>query len=155
MRKLALAILLVLFAFSTVWAVGKVTITSDNIFIDQGVARKVVTLSWIGDSGNGTIPTITIDANTYKITGWYLYSVETNPGSVAPTDDYDIVINDADGLDIVGGLLANRDVTNTELILVGTATHGYPVVRSDLSVVWSNQAVHSATGTLILTFVSN
>lgn len=53
----------------------------------------------------------------------------TNPdgGALAPTDDYDILLNDADGIDILQGYGGNRDTANSEQIAplihdTGTAT---------------------------------
>jgi len=155
MKKLLLSLLLVLALTMPAWAAGTVTITSSNITIHGNIWRKIITLSWIADAADATVPSTTITATTYGIGGWYLYSAETNPGSVAPTDNYDIVLNNADGLDIAGGLLANRDATATEIVSIGTSAHGYPLVRGDLTFVLSNNAVKSATGTLILIFVAN
>jgi len=156
MKRIVLALVMLMFLCSSVYAAGTVAITGDTIYIKNAIARKVLTLTWVGDGAGGTagqVPTTTITANTYNIVGWYLYSVETNPGTTAPTDNYDIVINDADGLDITGALIMNRDTANTELVLIGFAAHGYPIVRSDLSFVLTGQSVASATGTAILTFV--
>ena len=132
---------------------GSSTITASNITVDGKVSRKVITIAWTGAAAGGAIDAITVNAQTYGIEGWYLYSVETNPGTTAPTDDYDIVINDADGLDIAGGLLANRDSSVTEMVNLRAAATGYPMVRGNLSVAISGNSVNSATGTIIMTFV--
>jgi hypothetical protein len=46
----------------------------------------------------------------------------TNPGATAPTDNYDIVVNDADGVDVAAGVLANRDTANSEQAYEASAT---------------------------------
>ncbi len=103
-----------------------------------------------------TVPSTTITAATYGIEGWYFYSAETNPGAGPPTDNYDIVINDADSIDLAGGLLMNRDTSTTEMVNVALGVLGqYPIIRGDLSFVLSNNLVNSAAGTCILTFIAN
>ena len=41
-------------------------------------------------------------------------SVVTNPGATAPTDNWDLTITDADSYDVLQGVGADRDTTNTE-----------------------------------------
>jgi len=132
---------------------GSGSITKQDITVGGSIERKVLTLAWTGDASGGSMPAVSVVTATYGIEGWFLYSVETNPGATAPTDDYDIVINDADGLDIAGGLLANRDTANTEMVSLRAAAAGYPMVRGNLSVVITGNSVNSATGTVIMTFV--
>ena len=116
---------------------------------------RVLTFSWTGDASNGTVPsTATSTAITADIAGWYVYSIETNPGAVAPTTLYDIVINDAEGFDIAGGMLANRSATATEKVLPRLDTtnniYGGVLVDGALTLAISNQSVVSATGTVKL-----
>jgi len=47
--------------------------------------------------------------------GMYLVKMVTDPGSAAPTDDYDITLLDDDGLDVLGGAGGNRDTANNEV----------------------------------------
>ena len=81
------------------------------------------------------------------------YAIETNPGT-APTAGYDIVINDAESLDIAGGMLADRSATLTERItprLDSTySIFGGVLVDSALTLVITNQNAASATGTVKL-----
>lgn len=158
MKKLLLiAILLSLMVATSVFAVGTVTITSTNVTVMNQVTRKIITLSWVADASLHTVPSTTITAATYGIGGWYFYSAETNPGAgaAAPTDNYDIVINDADGVDIAGGMLMNRDTANSEIAAIGLGSGQYPIVRGNLTFVLTNNLVDSATGTCILTFIAN
>jgi len=155
MKRLFLALFLVLILQTSAWAAGTVLINASSMQILGQQSRRIITLSWTADASAATVPNKVIDASTYDILGWYFFSAETNPGDTAPTDNYDIVINDADGADIAGGLLMNRDTGNTEMVNIGTSIHGYPIVRGNLTFVLSNNAVNSATGTCILTFLSN
>jgi hypothetical protein len=101
------------------------------------------------------VPATTIDVTTYDLIGYYLYEVDTKPGTVSPTDDYDIVINDTYRSDICWTLLLNRDTANDEQVFCATTGKSYPQVYGNLTVTWSNQSVHSATGTIVLIFVAN
>ena len=159
MKKLLLALFLVLILVESVFAItpGTCTITSSTITVQGQQTRKVLTLSWVASVDAATVPSTTINATTYSIEGWYFFSAETNPGAVAPTDNYDIVINDVDGADLAGGLLLNRDTSVTEgpiAIALGNTGHP-PVVRGNLTFVLSNNLVNSATGTCILIFLAN
>lgn len=127
---------------------GSVVVTSQRISVDHIYKRKIVTLSWVGDAAGGTVPNTPISAATYGLTGMFFYSAETNPDVGPPTANYDIVVNDADGLDIAGGLLADRSNTLTQLVNIGLTAFGYPIVRGDLIVAISGTIVNSATGTL-------
>lgn len=106
-------------------------------------AIGVVTLTCTADAADGSYPTTEIGT---KISG-RLVALETNPGAVQPTDNYDIVINDAESNDNLQGVGANRDTLNTEkvpIVYSGTALH--PVVAySDVqTLVITNNVVNSA-----------
>lgn len=156
MKRLVLSLVLLFGLIVPLWAAevpGTATYTVNTYIIDGSRARVVVTIAWTtGDAGTG--PTMTIVPATYRVEGYYLYSVETDPGSSAPTDNYDIVINDANGLDICWGLLADRDTTNTEIAFCATTGKGYPAVMGTLTPVVTN-AGNTTTGQIILTFISN
>ena len=81
--------------------------------------------------------------------------MQTIPGTAAaqPDDDYDITITDAEGVDLMGGVLANRDETNGEeaVPLIG-AVYGPQPVISALTVTVSGQATAAATGEIYLFF---
>ena len=157
MKKLLLALLLILCLASSALAAGTVTITSSTIQVLAQPTRKVITLSWQCEAGAATIPNTTIGAETYGIKGWYFYSGETNPGVTAPTTLYDITILDADGADLAGGVLMNRSATVTEgPTAIGLGSTGHPpMVRGDLTFTLSNNSVNAALGTCILTFIAN
>jgi hypothetical protein len=155
MKKLLLALFLILIMATSAFAVGTVTITASTASVLNQKSRKIITLTWTADSSDHTVPSTTINAVTYEIEGWYLYSGETNPGGTAPTDNYDIVINDADTVDIAGGMLMNRDTSNSEIAAIGLGSGQYPMVRGNLTFVLTNNLVNSATGTCILTFIAD
>ena len=45
-----------------------------------------------------------------------LVRMATNPGATAPTDNYDITLVDADGIDLLAGEGANRDTSTSEQV---------------------------------------
>jgi hypothetical protein len=87
--------------------------------------------------------------------GWYLVQAETNPGTTAPTDNYDITLVSTGGIDIGCAKLMNRDETNTERVSVSSATLVYPMVIDSFTFTLSGNAVNGATGTLKLIFSAN
>lgn len=156
MKRLFTAILILasfIFLSGQVYAAGSVTQAINNY---PNANMKVLTFTWTGSAADGTVPsTPTNAAITTEIAGWYVYAIETNPGGdTAPTTLYDVVINDAEGLDIAGGMLADRSATATEKItprLDSTySIFGGVLVDGALTLVITNQAVHSATGTVKL-----
>lgn len=152
MKKLLVAILLSLFLVSTALAAGTATATYQRINVIGQPERVVVTISWTDDNAGTTFDIVPA---TYVITGYYLYSAETNPGSGPPTDNYDITIVDADTVDVAGGMLMNRDTITTELVNIGTASHGYPVIRGTWTFTIAAGTAGAASGTCILTFTAN
>ena len=133
-------------------AAGTVTQSLEVLPNIWGPKAYVLTLSWTADAAAATVPdTSTTDDITNQIKGLFLYMVVTNPGAVAPTDNYDITIEDTDGIDIMGGALQNRDQTNTEQAMpfVGASYAPRPI-GGTLTLKISGNSVNSATGTVKL-----
>jgi hypothetical protein len=85
----------------------------------------------------------------------YIHKVTTDPGSTAPTDDYDITLtDDTTGADLMGGELANRDTANTEEAVpkVGNAYAGN-VAFTSFTLNLTNNSVNAATGTVYVYIV--
>ena len=118
-------------------AVGTTTVTSENI---PGTNVKKYTVTWVASADTAAIPNGTLSAAT-----GHVLQATTNPGATAPTDNYDIVINDSDGIDVFGGNLANRDTANSEQAAPSIADR---FVNGDLTVVFTNNSVNSANGVL-------
>ena len=83
---------------------GTVTITYED-----HATIKVVTWAWTSDA-SGDVS----GADTKVLSGVALRCTTDPDGSAAPTDNYDIVVNDSLGGDVVGGALANRDTLDSE-----------------------------------------
>lgn len=131
---------------------GSISVTSDSIvrvgYGDMRHIRKIV-VDWTGDASDGTVPNLSMP-NLYG----YVIKAITNPGSTAPTANYDIALGDPEdsSLDALGSALANRSATVTE--------QAYPTVSGAAIPIWldsgtytlsvSNNSVNSATGRIII-----
>jgi hypothetical protein len=124
---------------------GSTTVTHQTI----GHVRRLI-VDFVGSAADGTIPDTVLPVFEGR-----LMELTTNPGAVAPTDNYDVTLIDAEGVDRLQGLGIDRDTANTEsLPLVYSGSTIHPVIsRSDvLTLKFANQAVHSATGRVILLY---
>lgn len=140
---LVVSVLLLVLA-APLGAAGTITQTHYTL----GSVRKVV-FTCTADAANGSFPATAI---TEKFEG-RLIALETNPGTTAPTDDYDIAITDAEGLDVLRGVGANRDTANTEVAaIVFSSTSVHPVVddTDTLTLAITNNSVNSATIVIVL-----
>ena len=118
-----------------------VTVTYESVTTNM----TEITFTWTADSDAGTVTSTA----TSSIDG-YIISAITNPGTTAPTASYDIVLNDADGIDVFGGELGDRSATVSEYTrpLIETSTYGDRWVSGILTMVMTHQSVKSATGVL-------
>lgn len=137
------------------------TITYDNGHDHNGVhgsVRKIL-IDWTSDDTTGAVT-----ATTGKIVG-QLLKVVTDPGTPAPTANYDIAITDEEGVDVLSGLggtggtapsLANRHTSNTEVVhlwaedsVTNVVPGSQPYVCDVLSVAITN-AGNSKQGQIII-----
>jgi hypothetical protein len=153
MKRILLSLAILVMTASLAFGAGTVTVTAPTFNYEKD--KAFISIAWVGDAGGGTLPATTINMSSYKLIGWYLYSVETDPGDTAPTDNYDITITDANSLDICYSQALNRDTANTEIAFCSASGKGFYVVRGSLTVNISGNAVNSATGTIILTLLKN
>lgn len=125
---------------------GTCTITRSTI----GPLRKILA-TCVGDASTGTVPATALPAFEGKI-----LAVETNPGSPAPTDNYDVTLIDSDGVDRLKGVANNRDTTTSERVDYGDLASGVqwatPVVDSaeTLTLTFGGQSVASAQFTVAI-----
>ena len=104
------------------------TVTID--YEDTYTIKKVV-FDWLSSSGGAA------DAISKKIIGQILrVGFTPDGGGLQPTDQYDVVINDEQSIDILQGLGGNlSNVTATDAVPVvtnGTAGNMAPAVVSDI-----------------------
>jgi len=104
---------------------------------------KTVTWEWTSDASGDVSGTDT------KILNGIPLRFVTNPGSTAPTDDYDIVINDPDSVDIASGGLGNRDTSTSEQFIPGGDADPGAAFEGVLSLVVSN-AGNAKEGKLVM-----
>ena len=120
-----------------------------TVTYDESDTINVINIVWLSDDAAGTW-----SATTKKISGSLLAGV-TDPGATAPTDDYDITIKDAEGVDVLGNChddLVDRDTANSERVdfflddgAVGLG--GRPVV-SDILTIAGAACGNAKTGQL-------
>lgn len=142
-KLLTLALVLALFVPSAAWAANTLAIT-----VDRGTPGIVVVgYAWVADT-DGSFSASNA-AHPFPGPAWCFMGV-TDPGSTAPTDDYDLTLSDADGADIFGAELNNRDASNSEQVTpkIGN-TYGARFVKGQtVTLAITNNSVNSATGTL-------
>jgi len=115
---------------------GTVT-TTEKVY---GSVKKI-TFAWTSD-GSGDA-----DGSTTAPLDGELVGVTTVPSvAAAPTDNYDVVLNDADGHDVALGALANRDTANTEHVARASLA---AVAHSPLTLVVSNAGA-AKQGTVVV-----
>lgn len=143
-RRLLALCALVLGLAASLSAAGTIAQASNT----TGNIRKI-TFTCTADASDGSFPSTVI---TTKFEG-RLIALETNPGSTAPTDNYDIAITDGEGVDVLQGVGANRDTANSEVAqIVVSGTSLRPVVdeTDTLTLAITGNSVNSATVVITL-----
>lgn len=117
-----------------------------------GRTLKKIIVDWVSDDTTGSVSGVTIILNGV------LGQVVTVPGTPAPTDNYDIVLTDEFGLDILADSrdnLLNRDTVTTESILTNLESDGaglriaaYPVLVGKMTISVTN-AGNSKKGRIV------
>jgi hypothetical protein len=106
-------------------------------------AVKKINCAWTSDDTTGAVSGTT----TYPYTG-KLIGLTTIPsgGGTAPTADYDLAVNDADGHDVLLGAGANRHTSNTEYV----ASASLGAAAGSALTVAITAAGNSKQGTVVL-----
>jgi hypothetical protein len=151
MKKLIIIALLLLVIFpSVLWATDSMTVAYYDYKDDN---LRVIKIDWV-DS-----PALTMESQYSGIDswiqGWSLFKVQTKPGSASaqPDDDYDITITDAEGHDIMGGELADRDESNTEEAVPKIdSIYGPQPNISSWTITVSGQTTAAGTGEIYMFF---
>lgn len=155
LKKWLFICLLVLLAIPGIAnAAGSYTVTPTLIdCADRGGACKrfqlVIVLT--ADASTGAMPDVVISPNAYGINGYYLYTAKTKPGSPAPTNNYSIALNDADGLDMSGGSLGSRSSSSMQQVYMSS----FPMINGNWTVHTTSTSVNSAVIAITLTFTQN
>ena len=119
------------------------TYAKTRVFSNTEVHR----FSFVADDTDGSI----LSKATLDPVHGFITRVVTNPGTPAPTDDYDITLTDTDGVDVLGGAGADRDTANSEQIMPLVGAVSVPCrVDSALTLAVSGNSVNSAEGEVIV-----
>lgn len=74
---------------------------------------KLVKAAWVSDDATGAVT----GESTYYYEGKLdLLATIPSGGGTAPTDNYDVTVTDANGVDVLAGAGANRDTANQETV---------------------------------------
>ena len=145
MRRHHVRTLILFLAALPLFAAGTVTSTLTKL---ADADTYVITITATADSNDASFPTHTLPrsgTNIRETDGFSIISVVTDPGATAPTDNYDITITNAAGLDLMNGQCANRDTANTESCAAD------PVPLSGATTLnITNNSVNSATITIYI-----
>ena len=116
-------------------------------YYTAGIIKKVV-FDITFDSGDGSFANTDL---TTKFEG-YLLMLEVNPGSPAPTDNYDIDLYDAEGKKVTGTLGKNRDTSNSEVVALHRENYFHRTINTTdtLTLTIGGNSVASATTKIIL-----
>ena len=109
---------------------------------------EMIELLATADAADGSFPTL--DLGAYSVWGTLL-ALQTNPGSTAPTDNYDITLVDADGVDRLDSVGLDRDTSSSERVAITGAPWVAP--GETLTLTIANNAVNSATIVIKLWYV--
>lgn len=108
-------------------AAGTLTVAMSNQFGDRKDDNKVE-LTWLSETTGALSKAVCSTFSTAqaalcptwpqpkKLTG-YIRKIATNPGATTPDDNYDITLLDADGIDVAGGALTDRDASTSEVVV--------------------------------------
>jgi hypothetical protein len=109
--------------------------------------------AWTADDTSPDTQTIELP----RINGQLLTLLTDPDGTTPPTDDYDVTLIDEHGFDRLQGVGLNRDTANTEEALVvysATGIHPYVTEFDVLTLTIENNAVASAGGVIVLTYLA-
>lgn len=144
---LALGLLLIWASVGLAATAGTITQTLDTNFIESSRVSKVITFTCTASVDAATYPATALSTDNYNaVKGYYLYKIVTNPGSTAPTDNWDMTITDGDGIDVLGGAGANRHTTTSQMFapLLTTGVYFAQPVIDNWTLNISGNAVNSA-----------
>jgi hypothetical protein len=106
-----------------------------------GNIRKVVA-TCVADAADASFPDTALPAIEGR-----LLALATNPGATAPTNLYDVTVEDQHGHDVLEGVGANRATATTEKVPVvysGTAVHPAVDESDTLTLTIANNSENSA-----------
>ncbi len=150
MKRIVAALMFLMLASLAFADDGTVTVKKNTV--SNGM--EVVVFTWLANS-TGVVPATSTGSTWPKDRAGCIAKVVTNPGSTAPTDNYDITLTDGDGVDLMGGELANRDTANSEVAVPKIDTvFGCVVVTDPFTMTITNQSVNAGNGEVIVYIIN-
>lgn len=153
MKKIVSILVIVLFVMVHVTAMAGSTVTAATSYNpDQytNYKNKVIKIT-IADEAS-PVAAVTTTLSETDVLGYFLCSMETVPGSTAPTNDFDITLSTAGGFDILNGAGANLDSPTPNVVYPTidstTGQKGCVPVNSALTLSFSGNSVANATATI-------
>lgn len=114
---------------------------------------KVVTLTCTADSSDGSYPSTDLTGVPNNGKGGRLLQIATDPGATAPQDNYDIALTEDNGADLLLGVGANRDTSNSEVAVIeSNGAHAVYAGTDTLTLAITNNNVNSAIVVIKLYF---
>ena len=105
---------------------------------------KVVTLTCTADASDASFPSTAL-TNIPNGVGGRLLQIATDPGATAPQANYDIVLTESGGADLLLGVGANRHTSSSEVAVIeSNGTHAVYSGTDTLTIAISNNNVNSA-----------
>ena len=159
LRIIILATIFILLPAMCFAAGASVTMTRTKADVPYSTGFQKVVIVWVADDTSHLTPNTSFDValvgGSSPLKGWSCCLAVTDPGTTAPTADYDISIEDDYGADIFGGELVDRHTSSTEqaVPLMATGTYIPRLVTGNLTFKVTGQLVNSATGTCVLYFI--
>lgn len=157
---LSIVLILLLFPISAFSAGSSFTVTDDTFL--NGV--RTVTVAFVADDADGTIPSLNINKNTAGIVhgafngfAFWKVDIDCNHAGTEPTEDSDLVIlhNGVDLLDAAGTNMIDNTAERSVFASVNSGGFIPIPIISDMvvTITQAAAATNSATGTLKLIFV--
>ena len=146
-------ILLFLFCLSAFGA-GSVNQTVAQLG-SPNAAAYVITLSWVGDGSTGSVPATAVtggsssqqQAMLQAIQGYTFLTVETAPGSPAPTAGYSMTLTDPSGADLLQGAAATLSSTIPQIWGIPPSS---PPLNTTFTLNITGQNVAGAKGSVFI-----
>jgi hypothetical protein len=155
MKKLLLALCLLIFFCANAFAVGTVAVTP--AIVGNGYNMETLTFTCVDDSNGAGIPDTTTNAAITKfISSWYLFKVNIVGGTTGPTAGSNIYINDASGIDLLGGNGVAQMPGNSAKASLFCSVNSLPALQpitGALTLHVTSDIVHSGTYTVTLILV--
>lgn len=140
-------------------------LTASGLFaagvVNQNIARLgtsnsyVITMNWTADASNGSVPATQVTGGSSSaqqallasIQGYFFVSVETTPGTPAPTNNYRVTITDPSGADLLQGAGSATSAVAPQIFGVPGSS---PALNQIFTLNVTQNAISSAKGAVYI-----